>query len=76
MVVAADAGRFNSKTRACKAVGVWRLSVRLKLRCGAGAMAKLIWRVKLIAELGSSTVSETGVEEIERDDSAASEISA
>ena len=39
-------------------------------------MAKLIWRVKLIAELGSSTVSETGVEEIERDDSAASEISA
>ena len=76
IVVAEDAGRFDSKTSACKAVGVSQLSVRVKLRCGVGAMAKLIWRVKLIAELGSSVVSETGVKEIERDDCAAPEISA
>jgi hypothetical protein len=39
-------------------------------------MEKLIWRMKLVAELGSSVVSETGVDEIERDDCAAPEISA
>lgn len=68
IVVAEDTGRFDA--------GVWRLSVRLKLRCGVGAMEKLIWRMKLVAELGSSVVSETGVDEIERDDCAAPEISA
>ena len=33
-----------------------------------GAMAKLVWRVKLIAELESGSVSETEVACIERDD--------
>ena len=38
-----------------------------------GAMAKLIWRVKLIAELGMGVVSETEVARIERDDFAVPE---
>ena len=36
-------------------------------------MAKLVWRVKLIAELGSGIVSETEVARIERDDFAVAE---
>jgi hypothetical protein len=36
-------------------------------------MTKLVWRVKLIAELGGGTVSETEVAAIERDDSATPE---
>ena len=36
-------------------------------------MAKLVWRVKLIAELGSGVVSETEVARIERDDFAVAE---
>jgi len=31
-------------------------------------MAKLLWRVKLVADLGSVAVSETEVARIERDD--------
>jgi hypothetical protein len=36
-------------------------------------MAKLVWRVKLIAEVGSGIVSETEVARIERDDFAVAE---
>ena len=36
-------------------------------------MAKLVWRVKLVAELGSDMVSETEVARIERDDFAVAE---
>jgi hypothetical protein len=36
-------------------------------------MAKLVWRVKLVAELGSDTMCETEVAEIERDDFATPE---
>jgi len=36
-------------------------------------MARLIWRVKLVAELGSNSVSETEVVRIERDDFAVPE---
>jgi hypothetical protein len=36
-------------------------------------MAKLVWRVKLIAELAPGIVSETEVARIERDDFAAPE---
>jgi hypothetical protein len=34
-------------------------------------MAKLVWRLKLVAELGSGAVSEIEVARIERDDVAA-----
>ena len=36
-------------------------------------MAKLIWRVKVVADLGSGAVSETEVARIERDDFAVPE---
>ena len=36
-------------------------------------MAKLVWRVKVVADLGSGTVSETEVARIERDDFAVPE---
>ena len=36
-------------------------------------MARLIWQVKLVAELGSNAVSETEVVRIERDDFAVRE---
>ncbi len=36
-------------------------------------MAKLVWRVKLVAELGSGTICETEVAAIERDDFATSD---
>ena len=36
-------------------------------------MAKLIWRVKVVADLGSGGVSETEVARIERDDFAVAE---
>ena len=36
-------------------------------------MAKLVWRVKLVAELGSGMVSEAEVARIERDDFAVAE---
>ena len=36
-------------------------------------MAKLVWRVKLVADLGSGIVSETEVARIERDDFAVAE---
>ena len=36
-------------------------------------MAKLVWRVKLISELGSGILSETEVARIERDDFAVAE---
>lgn len=48
--------------------GAWPSSSSLPLRRGAGATAKLVWLVKLVAEFGSGVVSETEVGWIERDD--------
>jgi hypothetical protein len=49
------------QSRACKVVGCWSVAAKLKPRCGVGEIAKLVWRVKVIADLGSGTVSETEV---------------
>jgi len=46
---------------------------RLPLAWKAGEITKLVWRVKLVAELGSDLVSEVEVGRIERDDRVTSE---
>jgi hypothetical protein len=54
-------------------VGSGDCSVKLGLTAGGWAVAKLVWRVKLVAELEPGNVSETEVARIERDDYAVSE---
>jgi hypothetical protein len=54
--------------RACKVVGTSRRAVELGRTAEGGIMAMLVWRVKLVAELESGSVSETAVACVERDD--------
>jgi len=61
------------KREHAKLWGVWSVSARLKSRWEWREMAKLVWRVKVVADLGSGVLSETEVARIERDDFAVPE---
>ena len=62
-------GQTEGQWRPCKPVGSpLRVWVTLPRVAKAGEMAKLVWRVRLVAELGTEIVSETEVGRIERDD--------
>ena len=58
-------------TRAFKILGCWRGAARFKAHGErVGLVPKLVWRVKLVAELRPGVLTETEVARIERDEQA------
>src|SRR4051794_31120455 len=61
----------QAQTRACKILGCWRGWARFWAHRGrVGPVPKLMWRLKLVAELRPGVVTETEVARIERDEQA------
>src|SRR3712207_2179124 len=56
--------------RVCKPVGAGSAPVASCLTGERGLVPKLVWRMKLVAELGPGVVTETEVARIERDEEA------